>query len=347
MRLHQIGVKRGRGLELRRVHLRRPILLKPRAAESVHHRRQRRKHLTPTRQAAQTDTLHTRLGAVKLGSRSSHLIPGWVVLDRYAGLVGNILAIHQKRRLTIERLAVQLPVRTLQRLRHRRENIGLIKLLIILIRLDVLQRPQPVVLRINRNLKIRQRRHIKLARLIRELLSRLITHLILRLHSKIHRNTRLLRKLTRMLLQRQHLRIIHHQHINRLISTTTTPATGTTSPSTRRSRHQQRGQTNNRRYLTIPAHLESFLPVVPLQGFEASWPFRRPIAQPQQGCGLHASIAHQRTRTHSPLPSRISDAELDQLRQTSVRGWRGRGQDRSAARPPRLMRRCDGPCIHS
>jgi hypothetical protein len=62
-----------------------------------------------------------------------------------------------------------------------------------------------------------------------------------------------------MLLQRQHLRIVNHQDVDRIITTTTTATTttGTTGTGTSSCRNQQRGQACGRRYFLIPAHLES------------------------------------------------------------------------------------------
>jgi hypothetical protein len=63
-----------------------------------------------------------------------------------------------------------------------------------------------------------------------------------------------------MLLQRQHLRIVNHQDVDRIITTTattTTTTTGTTGTGTSSCRNQQRGQACGRRNFLIPAHLES------------------------------------------------------------------------------------------
>ena len=56
-------------------------------------------------------------------------------------------------------------------------------------------------------------------------------------------------------------------------------------------------------------------------------------------------------RTHGPIPSVTSGAERDQIQCSEQFGRIGRtgspDRDTSTGRPARLMRRCDGPGVHT
>ena len=208
-------------VELRALHGRRrgqqrvPVLVPPGSAEGVPHRGQRCHDLTPAGQAAQADALHPRLGAVELGGDGGDVLPGRLGRHREALGLHEVLAVHEERGLAVERLAVDLAVLAGQGLLHGLEDVGLVEGGVLGDR--VAERGEPAVLGVERDLVVAERRDVVLAGLGGELLADLVADVVLRQHRVVDRDAGLLGEVVgRQLLQGEHLRVVHHQHVDGL-----------------------------------------------------------------------------------------------------------------------------------
>jgi hypothetical protein len=241
VRADQVDVEVGGVGEALAVDLGVPVLVEPGAAEGVDHGGQRGQHLTPPGLTAQADALHVRLGAVELRRQVRDLLPGRLLRHGQTLGLQDVLAVHEEGGLAVERLAVDLVVHR-ERLGHRLEDVALVEAAVLADRRA--HRGQPAVLRVERDLEVRQRGDVVLAGLAGELLAGLVPQVVLREHGEVDRDAGLLGEVGRgQLLQVDHLRVVDHQDAQRpapaagAASASAAPAAGATA---RGQRHSQR-----------------------------------------------------------------------------------------------------------
>jgi len=209
---HQLGVKLDRCGEFRRVDLCVPVLVEPGSAEGVDHRGQRREDLAPAGLAAQADALHARRCAVCPGGQGRDFIPGGLLRHRQALGIEDVFPVHQEGGFAVKRFAVELPVLARQRRRIRRQDVRLVE---FGIRGHMVQRCQPAVGGIERDLIVGQRRDVVLAGLARELLADLGPDIILGQDRVVDLDAGFLGEVIRSEpLQILHLGVVHHQDID-------------------------------------------------------------------------------------------------------------------------------------
>ena len=208
----QLGVELDRCGEFRGVDLRVPVLVEPGSAEGVHHGGQRCEDLAPAGLAAQADALHARGCAVGLGGQVGDLVPGGLLRHGQALGVEDVLAVHQEGGLAVERFAVELAVLAGQGGRVGRQDVRLVELGVLG---HVVQRRQPAVGGVERDLVVGQRRDVVLAGLAGELLADLGPDVVLRQDRVVDPDAGFLGEVIRgEPLQVLHLGVVHHQDID-------------------------------------------------------------------------------------------------------------------------------------
>ena len=120
--LQQVDVGGDRVMPRLALELRLPAHVEPLAAVAVDHGGDERHVVAPARLAAQADAVDARLRVVDLGRGVAHLVPGRPLGEGHAGLVGQVLAVHQHRALAVERRGVELAVDR-QAVAHRRQQV--------------------------------------------------------------------------------------------------------------------------------------------------------------------------------------------------------------------------------
>src|SRR5207249_3603570 len=92
-------------------------------AERVQDCRERGTKVTPARLAAQADTRHR--GSLDLPRSGCNLLPGRMQRHLDAVLREDVLAVHEERRLAVERRCVQMTVGR-QRVAHGRDEVAVV-----------------------------------------------------------------------------------------------------------------------------------------------------------------------------------------------------------------------------
>ena len=179
------------------------------------------------------------LPVVELGREVGDLVPGGLVRHGQALGLEEVLAIHREGRLAIEGLAVDLAL-VAEGLRHRLHDVALVEggVAIGLLR----EVGDPAVLGIDRDLEVRERGDVILTRLRRELLADLVADVILRHHGVVDLDARGLGEVVgRELLQVDHLRVVHHEHVDGAAATAAAAAALAAATTGARAAGQPRG----------------------------------------------------------------------------------------------------------
>ena len=98
------------------------VLVEPGTAEGIHDSGDERHVVAPAGLTAKAGTIDTLVRVMDGGSGLLDVVPGIVVGDRYAGSVGQVLAVHDHRGLAIERRGIQGAV-VRQAVADRRQHV--------------------------------------------------------------------------------------------------------------------------------------------------------------------------------------------------------------------------------
>ena len=140
--------------------LRAPLRVEPAAAEGVDHSVERGHDLAPARLAAQADAASLTLALVEPGGELGDLRPRRLRGHLDAGLLEEVLAVHEEGRFAVERYRVHRPL-VRQRVAHRRDEVGgVVAGCGVYVGLEV---GQPAVLRPLRGLVVRDHDDVELA----------------------------------------------------------------------------------------------------------------------------------------------------------------------------------------
>jgi hypothetical protein len=137
--------------------LRLPFLVEPARPERIGHRRQKRDVFAPTGLAPQADAIDAARLVRELLCRIDDEIPARLFRHRQAGLLKQVGPVHGHRALAVERRGIQLA-----RHRYRIADLGK-QIGNVIIRSEIVERNQPVLLGPDRHLVGADGQHIELA----------------------------------------------------------------------------------------------------------------------------------------------------------------------------------------
>ena len=165
-----------------------PLLVVPPAAEGQDDRVERCEDLAPAGKPAQADSGQVVLLVVESGSELRDLLPGRLLGHGQPSSVEEVLAVHQERRLAVERHGVEAVLET-QRLADRRDEV--VGIVVALTRV-VVEIGDPPVASPDRNLVRTDGHNVVLARLGGDVLGNFVAQLVLGQDREVDRDVRIL-----------------------------------------------------------------------------------------------------------------------------------------------------------